>query len=204
MDIWYIVGLCLSPKSIAEIIFIHNDSKMVGLPWPLQNHSTQRYPLFLQGPLNFLFLGNQTMQMYGKFEGFPLYSNSALFGLVSYNDPLSWSRCITLNLAKRAAWKGSPQRLLRWCQILLSSQNNGVNKGRFWKRFGKRPPEPSTKRQFCLRVGVWIANRRWFSVWIIILFSIRSIRNIQFVVTKSRIGVQLPGPFFFGSHIYQF
>ena len=28
------------------------------------------------------------MQMYGSFEGFPL--NSALFGLVSYNDPCHW------------------------------------------------------------------------------------------------------------------
>ena len=33
-----------------------------------------------QGSLNYPFGGNQTMQMYGHFEGFPL--NSALFGLV--------------------------------------------------------------------------------------------------------------------------
>ena len=34
----------------------------------------------LQGSLNYLFGGHQTMEMYGKFEGFPI--NSALFGLV--------------------------------------------------------------------------------------------------------------------------
>ena len=34
---------------------------------------------FLQGSLHYLF-GGLTMQMYGKFDGFPL--NSALFGLV--------------------------------------------------------------------------------------------------------------------------
>ena len=33
-----------------------------------------------QGSLNYLFEGNQTMQMYGNFEGFPL--TTALFGLV--------------------------------------------------------------------------------------------------------------------------
>ena len=33
-----------------------------------------------QGSLNYLFGGDQTMQMYGKFEGFPI--NSALFGVV--------------------------------------------------------------------------------------------------------------------------
>ena len=32
-----------------------------------------------QGSVNYLFGGDQPMQMYGKFEGFPL--NSALFGL---------------------------------------------------------------------------------------------------------------------------
>ena len=30
--------------------------------------------------LNYLFGGNQTVQMYGRFEGIPI--NSALFGLV--------------------------------------------------------------------------------------------------------------------------
>ena len=35
---------------------------------------------FLQGSLNYLFGGDQTMQIYGDFEGFSL--NSALFGLV--------------------------------------------------------------------------------------------------------------------------
>ena len=36
--------------------------------------------LMTQGSLNYPFGRNQTMQMYGHFEGFPL--NSALFGLV--------------------------------------------------------------------------------------------------------------------------
>ena len=47
----------------------------------------------LQGSLNYIFGGHQTMQMYGKFEGFPM--NSALSGLVSYNDP-----CVTSLLIK--------------------------------------------------------------------------------------------------------
>ena len=38
------------------------------------------YQKFKQWSLNYQFLENQTMQMYGCFEGFPL--NSALFGLV--------------------------------------------------------------------------------------------------------------------------
>ena len=38
--------------------------------------------LISQGSLNYPFWGNQTMQMHGNFEGFPL--NSALFGLVIY------------------------------------------------------------------------------------------------------------------------
>ena len=40
-----------------------------------------------QGSLNYLFGGHQTMQMYGKFDGFP--KNSALFGLVIHHDPCS-------------------------------------------------------------------------------------------------------------------
>ena len=38
------------------------------------------FPSELQGSLNYLFGGYQTMQMYGKFDGFPI--NSALFGAV--------------------------------------------------------------------------------------------------------------------------
>ena len=43
------------------------------------------------------FGGNQTMQMYGNFEGFPF--NGALFGLVSYNDPLS--KAVSFNQTQR-------------------------------------------------------------------------------------------------------
>ena len=34
----------------------------------------------VQGSLNYQFWGDETMQIYGKFEGFPFYN--ALFGLV--------------------------------------------------------------------------------------------------------------------------
>ena len=49
-----------------------------------------RKDLFLcqeSGVIKYLsILGDEAMQMYGDFEGFP-EDNSALFGFVSYNDP---------------------------------------------------------------------------------------------------------------------
>ena len=51
------------------------------------------------------------MQIYGNFEGFP-ENNSALFGLVSYNDPcwLKWKYFYELELPLEA-WTSSLQEV---------------------------------------------------------------------------------------------
>ena len=65
-----IVGLCIGDPSIYSA-----NSCPVSWAFFLQKKQKTR-----MGSLNYPFWGNQTIQVYGNFEGFPL--NSALFGLV--------------------------------------------------------------------------------------------------------------------------
>ncbi len=70
-------------------------------------------PPFIQGSLNYPCWGNQTIQMCGNIEGFSV-NNNALFGLVSYNDPVislvfvpTWQRNLE-DHPRTGKWLGSP------------------------------------------------------------------------------------------------
>ena len=44
----------------------------VGRPAGVFFFRTEHVPFFVQGSLNYLFWGDETLQIYGKFMGFPL------------------------------------------------------------------------------------------------------------------------------------
>ena len=82
--------------------------------------------------------GDQRMQMYGNFEGFPL--NSAVFGLVSYNDT-----CMIEGLCVLASMMIPSLTLTTWC---------------FWKQTGKLVDLVVIKFHMC--AVITLANNCWW------------------------------------------
>jgi len=81
----WIPGIPLCKGLLLGCIPIESQSTNLGASSPSDPSGTGN-KVFLnenwveQGSLNYLFGGHQTMQIYGRFEGFPI--NNALFGLV--------------------------------------------------------------------------------------------------------------------------